>query len=59
MDLAIQVRDIESKGMNRDSLNKNSMLFITNSISGGGAERATNLLVNALHDQVQVALGPL
>jgi glycosyltransferase involved in cell wall biosynthesis len=37
--------------MNRDSLNKNSLLFITNSISGGGAERATNLLVNALHDE--------
>ena len=37
--------------MNRDSLNKNSLLFITNSISGGGAERATNLLVYALHDE--------
>jgi glycosyltransferase involved in cell wall biosynthesis len=25
------------------------LLFITNSLSGGGAERATNILVNALH----------
>lgn len=37
--------------MNPDNLNKSSLLFITNSISGGGAERATNILVNALHDE--------
>lgn len=37
--------------MNAQSLKEINLLFITNSISGGGAERATNLLVNALHDE--------
>jgi glycosyltransferase involved in cell wall biosynthesis len=32
-------------------------MFVTNSLSGGGAERATNILVNALHDSgIEVAL---
>ena len=35
----------------------NRVMFVTNSLSGGGAERATNILVNALTDLgVQVAL---
>jgi glycosyltransferase involved in cell wall biosynthesis len=33
------------------------IMFVTNSPSGGGAERATNILVNALHEcQVKVSL---
>jgi len=28
----------------------NRVMFVTNSLSGGGAERATNILVNALYD---------
>ena len=33
------------------------VMFVTNSPSGGGAERATNILVNALHDQkIKVSL---
>ena len=33
------------------------VMFVTNSPSGGGAERATNILVNALHEQnVKVSL---
>jgi glycosyltransferase involved in cell wall biosynthesis len=35
-------------------------MFVTNSLSGGGAERATNILVNALHDSgIKVALVPI
>ena len=35
----------------------NRVMFVTNSLSGGGAERATNILVNALTDLgVQVSL---
>jgi glycosyltransferase involved in cell wall biosynthesis len=35
-------------------------MFVTNSLSGGGAERATNILVNALHDLgIKVALVPI
>jgi hypothetical protein len=26
------------------------IMFVTNSLSGGGAERATNILINALSD---------
>ena len=36
------------------------VMFVTNSLSGGGAERATNILVNALHDSgIKVALVPI
>jgi glycosyltransferase involved in cell wall biosynthesis len=31
-------------------INKNRVMFVTNSLSGGGAERATNILVNTLSD---------
>jgi len=35
----------------------NRVMFVTNSLSGGGAERATNILVNALNDLgLQVSL---
>jgi len=35
-------------------------MFVTNSLSGGGAERATNIVVNALHDSgIKVALVPI
>jgi len=35
----------------------NRVMFVTNSLSGGGAERATNILVNALSDLgIQVSL---
>jgi GalNAc-alpha-(1->4)-GalNAc-alpha-(1->3)-diNAcBac-PP-undecaprenol alpha-1,4-N-acetyl-D-galactosaminyltransferase len=35
----------------------NRVMFVTNSLSGGGAERATNVLVNALSDlEVEVSL---
>jgi glycosyltransferase involved in cell wall biosynthesis len=36
------------------------VMFVTNSLSGGGAERATNILVNALHDSgIKVSLVPI
>jgi glycosyltransferase involved in cell wall biosynthesis len=31
-------------------ISKNRVMFVTNSLSGGGAERATNILVNTLFD---------
>lgn len=39
------------------STKNNRVMFVTNSLSGGGAERATNILVNALKDSgAEVAL---
>jgi glycosyltransferase involved in cell wall biosynthesis len=43
--------------MSRKKTSNVEMMFVTNSLTGGGAERATNVLVNALFDEgIEVVL---
>jgi hypothetical protein len=48
--------------MFRNKSSNLKIMFVTNSLSGGGAERATNVLVNALFDEgidvVLMAINP-